>query len=58
MAFNLDSLNSVGSVPPGHAADIVVFRPVEREFTFGDRPNGNPEQHTAVGQSCSSWCSP
>jgi len=48
-ARQLGILDSAGSLTPGRAADIAVFRPVEKDFTFGDRPNGNPDQHTAVG---------
>lgn len=39
----------IGSLTPGHAADIAVFRPVPAENIFGDRPHGAPEQVLRTG---------
>ena len=41
----------IGSLTPGHIADIAVFRPVSAENVFGDRPYGAPEQVLRTGDS-------
>ncbi len=48
-ACHMEMLDEIGSLTPGHPADIAVFRPVKRENVFGDRPFGNENQHLRVG---------
>ncbi|MBR1893128.1 MAG: amidohydrolase family protein, partial [Lachnospiraceae bacterium] len=45
-AKSMNMLDSIGSLTEGHAADIAIFRPVEKENEFGDRPYGNPDIKT------------
>ena len=47
-AKDLGILDIAGSLTAGHPADIAVFRPVDKDTVHGDRPNGNPDQHTIV----------
>ena len=47
-AKDLGILDIAGSLTAGHPADIAVFRPVDTDTVHGDRPNGNPDQHTIV----------
>ena len=48
-ARQMKMLDSIGSLTPGHAADIAVFREVKKNNTFGDRPYGKPEQQLITG---------
>ncbi|ETP73431.1 putative amidohydrolase [Lachnospiraceae bacterium JC7] len=48
-AKHMGMLDKIGSLTVGHPADIAVFRPVEKENVFGDRPFGNPDQKTVTG---------
>ena len=48
-AKHMGMLDEIGSLTVGHAADIAIFRPVEKENVFGDRPFGNPDQRTVTG---------
>ena len=50
-ARHMNMLGEVGSLTPGHAADVAVFRPVERENVFGDRPYGSAIQHLHTGST-------
>ncbi|RLP11046.1 amidohydrolase family protein [Propionibacterium australiense] len=47
-ARDLKILDRAGSLTIGHPADIAVLRPVEKDTVHGDRPNGDPDQHTRV----------
>jgi dihydroorotase len=47
-ARDLGILDQAGSLTAGHPADIAVLRPVKKDTVHGDRPNGNPDQHTMV----------
>ncbi len=49
-AKHMGMLDKIGSLTVGHPADIAVFRPVEKENVFGDRPFGNPDQKTVTGK--------
>lgn len=44
-ARQMKILDRAGSLTVGHAADVAVFRPVERENVIGDRPYGDPDQN-------------
>lgn len=48
-ALHMGMLDTIGSLTVGHAADVAVFRPVERENVFGDRPYGNKDQALCTG---------
>ncbi|MCD8121996.1 MAG: amidohydrolase family protein [Clostridiales bacterium] len=48
-ARQMGMLDVAGSLTPGHAADIAVLRPVEQTYRFGDRVDGDPNQHTREG---------
>lgn len=41
--------NKIGSLTEGHAADAAVFRPVDMDNVFGDRPYGSKEQKVFTG---------
>ena len=48
-ARQMGILDEAGSLTVGHPADVAVLRPVEKENVFGDRPNGDPDQHLLTG---------
>ena len=48
-ARQMGILDKAGSLTVGHPADVAVLRPVEMENVFGDRPNGDPDQHLLTG---------
>ena len=48
-AVHMGMEGEIGSLTPGHAADIAVFRPVERENVFGDRPYSTAGQRLHTG---------
>ena len=48
-ARHMGMLDAIGSLTVGHAADVAVFRPVERENVFGDRPYGDMAQALYTG---------
>lgn len=48
-AVNMGLDKEIGSLEAGKAGDIAVFRPVECENVFGDRPYGNPDQQLRTG---------
>lgn len=50
-ARQLGLANRVGSLTVGHAADIAVFKPIQAENVFGDRPYGAADQLTSVGST-------
>lgn len=50
-AAHMGMADTIGSLTPGHAADIAVFRPVHRENIFGDRPYGNGDQKLMRGET-------
>lgn len=43
--------DTIGSLTVGHAADIAVFKPVQSENVFGDRPSGAANQLLSVGHT-------
>ncbi len=48
-AIHMGMADTIGSLTPGRAADVAVFRPVKRANVFGDRPYGNAGQHLREG---------
>ena len=40
-----------GSLTVGHPADVAVFKPLEKENFFADRPFGNPDQKSTIGHT-------
>lgn len=49
-AKDMGILEEAGSLTEGHAADIAVFRPVEKKNVFGDRPYGSNIQELHTGK--------
>ncbi len=49
-AAHMGMLDTIGSLTPGHPADVAVFRPLRRETVFGDRPYGHEAQKQMVGE--------
>jgi len=50
-AAHMGMLDTIGSLTVGHAADVAVFRPLQRENIFGDRPYGNEGQKQMMGET-------
>jgi len=50
-AAHMGMADTIGSLTVGHGADIAVFRPVNRENIFGDRPYGNKDQKQILGET-------
>lgn len=50
-AAHMGMLDTIGSLTVGHAADVAVFRPLQRETIFGDRPYGNEGQKQMMGET-------
>ena len=48
-ARQMGMADRIGSLSVGNAADIAVFLPAHKENTFGDRPNGAPDQRLSTG---------
>lgn len=48
-AHQMGMADRIGSLSVGNAADIAVFLPAHKENTFGDRPNGAPDQRLSTG---------
>ena len=42
--------NGEGTLTVGGATDVAVFKKHEKEVVFGDRENGDPDQHTITGR--------
>lgn len=43
--------DEIGSLTPGHKADIAVFKPIQQENLFGDRPHGSADQLSFIGHT-------
>lgn len=50
-AAHMGMLDAIGSLTPGHGADVAVFRPLHRETVFGDRPYGSENQRRLMGET-------